>query len=206
MFINNGNSAPVVGLTTMIVGGTGGVGGDATAATDPGAGVLAWGGVVVVTDGAIDGGSTSVQADSVLFSGGGNELVLEPGATFIGHIVSTSGDTNDGDLLVLAGSTNASLNAGLIQGFAYNIKTGSDNWTLTGTGNAGIDWTIQQGELTGASNAFDGDLTFVSNGLGTPSRGFRSDHHGHLCRRDRWRRGGDQGRYGHADPQRQQHL
>ncbi|GLQ47938.1 hypothetical protein GCM10007862_29890 [Dyella lipolytica] len=139
----------------------------------PGVGVRGWGGVTVVTDGTIAGGSNgTVQADSVLFSGGGNQLVILSGAIFTGAIQSISGSTNGGDILTLAGDVNGSINAGLIVGFASNTKTGNSNWTLTGTGNAGIDWTIQQGELTGNSSAFGGNLAFVSNGIGTPSADF----------------------------------
>ncbi|WP_423372808.1 autotransporter-associated beta strand repeat-containing protein [Dyella acidisoli] len=139
----------------------------------PGVGVRGWGGITVVTDGTIAGGSNgTVQADSVLFSGGGNQLVILSGAIFTGNIQSISGSTNGGDILTLAGAVNGSINAGLIVGFVSNTKIGNSNWTLTGTGNAAIDWTVQQGELTGSSSAFDGNLTFVSNGLGTPSVDF----------------------------------
>ncbi|WP_304488655.1 autotransporter-associated beta strand repeat-containing protein [Dyella sp. 2HG41-7] len=139
----------------------------------PGVGVRGWGGVTVITDGTIDGGNNGdVQADSVLFSGGGNQIVLLSGASFVGNIQSISGSTNGGDIFTLAGDVNGSLNAGLIVGFLSNTKTGNSNWTLTGVGNAGINWTIQQGELTGTSSAFDGSLTFVSNGIGTPAVDF----------------------------------
>lgn len=148
----------------------------------PGVGVRGWGGVTVVTDGTIAGGSNgTVQADSVLFSGGGNQLVILSGAVFTGDIQSISGSTNGGDILTLAGDVNGSLNAGLIVGFASNTKTGNSNWTLTGTGNAGIDWTIQQGELTGNSSTFDGNLTFVSNGIGTPAVDFNQSTAGNFA-------------------------
>ncbi|MFC4526315.1 autotransporter-associated beta strand repeat-containing protein [Dyella halodurans] len=139
----------------------------------PGVGVRGWGGVTVVNEGTIAGGSNgTTQADSVLFSGGGNQLVVLSGASFTGNIQSISGNTNGGDILTLAGGINGSLNAALINGFVSNTKTGNSDWTLTGTGNAGIDWTIQQGVLTGNSSALVGNLTFVSNGIGTPAVDF----------------------------------
>lgn len=139
----------------------------------PGVGVRGWGGTTVITDGTIAGGNNgNVQADSVLFSGGGNQIVLLAGASFTGNIQSISGSTNGGDIFTLAGDVNGSLNAGLIVGFATNTKTGNSNWTLTGTGNAGIGWFIEQGELTGNSSAFRGSLTFVGNGIGTPTVDF----------------------------------
>ncbi|MBD8880802.1 autotransporter-associated beta strand repeat-containing protein [Rhodanobacter sp. 7MK24] len=135
----------------------------------PGVGVRGWGGVTVVTDGSIAGGSNgSMQADSLLFSGGGNQLVVLSGASFTGNIQSISGSTGGGDIFTLAGDVNGSLDAALINGFASNTKTGNSNWTLTGTGNAGTDWTVQQGVLTGSASAFEGNLTFASNGIGTP--------------------------------------
>ncbi|HET6905385.1 MAG TPA: autotransporter-associated beta strand repeat-containing protein, partial [Rhodanobacteraceae bacterium] len=139
----------------------------------PGVGVRGWGGTTVITDGTIAGGNNgNVQADSVLFSGGDNQIVILSGASFTGNIQSISGSTNGGDIFTLAGDVNGSLNAGLINGFTTDTKTGNSNWTLTGTGNAGINWTIQQGELTGNSSTFDGSLTFVGNGIGTPAVDF----------------------------------
>jgi fibronectin-binding autotransporter adhesin len=155
----------------MITGGTGSSGtptGQQVGA--PGVGVLGWGGVSVVTGGVIAGGTNSAgtQADSVLFSGGGNELAIEGDAAFAGRIESTSGTTNGGDTLALVGDNSGSINAGLIIGFATNEKNGDSIWTLTGIGNAGINWTIQQGQLVGNTGTFNGNLTFDSSGVGTP--------------------------------------
>ncbi|WP_179405154.1 autotransporter-associated beta strand repeat-containing protein [Burkholderia guangdongensis] len=138
----------------------------------PGVGVRGWGGETVVTSGSIAGGSGNGQADSVLFSGGSNQLVITSGASFVGNIVSASGSVNGGDTLTLGGTSNGSIAADLIVGFANNTKTGSSTWMLTGAGNAGIDWTIQQGQLSGNSESFAGNLTFASNGGGTPSVDF----------------------------------
>jgi len=134
----------------------------------PGVGVRAWGGAIVDDSGAIAGGSnSSTQADAVLFSGGGNQLVIESGASFTGNIVSTSGsDPATGDTLTLGGNANGSFNVSQDVGFANNTKIGDITWTLTGTGNAGINWTIQQGELVGTTSTFNGSITFASNGLG----------------------------------------
>ncbi|GFZ90061.1 autotransporter-associated beta strand repeat-containing protein [Dyella caseinilytica] len=129
----------------------------------PGAGVVATGGATVTNSGSIQGGTAgTVQADSVLFSGGGNTLTIEAGASFTGNIVSTSGTINGGDTLVLSGNTNGTFNPGLISGFATNEKTGTSTWTLNGTDTTGITWTIEQGQLTGDPSAFGGDLTIAS--------------------------------------------
>lgn len=134
----------------------------------PGVGLRAWGGAIVDDSGAIAGGSnSSTQADAVLFSGGGNQLVIESGASFTGNIVSTSGsDPATGDTLTLGGNANGSFNVSQDVGFANNTKIGDITWTLTGTGNAGINWTIEQGELIGTTSTFNGSITFASNGLG----------------------------------------
>ncbi len=160
-----------------IVGGAGGYVGPGTVTQltgAPGVGVRGWGGAGVTTTGSIQGGTNSsgLQGDSVLFSGGGNQLTIDPGAIFTGNIESQSGTTNGGDTLILSGSGTGTLNSGLIVGFANNIKNGASTWALTGTGNAGINWTVQQGQLIGSDTAFDGNLTFASNGIGTPSAEF----------------------------------
>ncbi|GAB2579812.1 hypothetical protein GCM10027066_22630 [Dyella jejuensis] len=67
--------------------------------------------------------------------------------------------------VTLGGDSNDSINAGLLYGPA--IKTGNSIWTLTGTGNTGVDWTIEQGELVGNTATFTGNLTFSNNGQGT---------------------------------------
>ena len=159
--------------TGSIVGG--GAGGSGVA----GVGVRAWGGANVTTAGVIQGGinGDGTQADAVLFSGGGNQLTIVSGASFTGNIESTSGATNGGDTLVLGGTSNGSFNAGLIVGFANNIKNNSSTWNLTGTGQAGTNWTIQTGTLIGDTNSFAGNLTF--NPLsGTPVAQFNQSADG----------------------------
>jgi fibronectin-binding autotransporter adhesin len=160
-----GAGASLTNMGSITGGGagvTGRVGGSPQDGS-PGVGVRAWGGETVTNWGSIAGGSNSnVQADSVLFSGGGNQLMIEAGAIFTGNIDSISGTTNGGDTLTLGGNTNGILNAGLIVGFANNIKAGNSSWTLTGLGNPGIDWTIQQGELIGNASTFVGNLSFVA--------------------------------------------
>lgn len=133
----------------------------------PGVGVRAWGGATVVTSGAIVGGSNSSgQADSVLFSGGGNQLTIEAGATFTGNIVSTSGSTNGGDTLTLGGSANGSFNVGLVSGFANDTKTGTSTWTLTGTSTSATPWTVTDGLLNFSSVSNFGTGTITLNGGG----------------------------------------
>ncbi|RDS81737.1 hypothetical protein DWU98_11000 [Dyella monticola] len=135
----------------------------------PGIGVQAWGGDSVTTSGSIAGGSNGAGGNgyAVLFSGGGNTLTIEAGASFIGSVLSTSGTTNGGDTLALAGDSNGTINPGLFSGFATYQKTGNSTWTLNGADTTGINWTIEQGQLTGDALAFGGNLTFANNNLGT---------------------------------------
>ncbi|WP_133646334.1 autotransporter-associated beta strand repeat-containing protein [Paraburkholderia flava] len=148
-----------------ITGGATGSGGNGFG----GVGVRAWGGETVTTGGSIQGAlnGDGTQANAVLFSGGGNALTIDPGATFTGNIQSLSGTTNGGDTLTLGGAGAGTLNSGLIVGFANNVKAGDSTWTLTGTGNGGINWTVEQGQLIGSSSTFAGNLTFASSGSGT---------------------------------------
>ena len=164
-----GAGVSIVGAGTLTNTGTitGGsiTGSSASGSGTAGVGVVAIGGSLVTTSGAIAGGTGgSSQADSVLFSGGGNTLMIEAGAAFTGDIQSTSGST-DGDTLELIGASNGSIDAGLITGFATNEKTGSSTWTLTGTGNSGTNWTIDQGQLVGDTSTFAGTLTLANSGV-----------------------------------------
>nr|WP_284692081.1 autotransporter domain-containing protein [Pinirhizobacter soli] len=154
-----------------ITGGNAGTVSPVPSAQDgtPGVGIRAWGGASITTSGVIAGGNSgTVQADSVLFSGGDNELVVISGATFTGNIESTSVAANGGDTLALGGDTNGSINTGLFLNFLNNIKTGNSTWTLTGLPNAGTNWTIEQGQLVGDTNSIQGSLTFSPSGVGTP--------------------------------------
>ncbi len=125
--------------TGTITGGTGG-GGVGVAATTGlgGAGVVSTGGATVDTSGAIDGGLSGggVQADAIDFSGGGNTLVLEPGYSFVGNVVSTSATTNGGDTLALGGAGSGTFDlsgvgtTGEFQGFNDLAKTGAGTWIV----------------------------------------------------------------------------
>lgn len=46
-------------------------------------------------------------------------------------------------------------------GFSQFQKTGTSSWTLTGTGNAAMQWTIKQGTLRGDATALAGNITFA---------------------------------------------
>ncbi|HEX7816216.1 autotransporter-associated beta strand repeat-containing protein [Dyella sp.] len=127
-----------------------------------GVGVRAWGGAGINNSGRIAGGinGDGVQADSVLFSGGGNVLTIVSGATFVGKIQSTSGTTNGGDVVSLNGTASGSFDAGQLVGFATGRKEGSSNWTLTGNGDPGTNWVVRSGQLIGNTNSIAGNLTF----------------------------------------------
>lgn len=170
--------------TGSIVGGNGGVAGQAGAPSNgaqagnngngssAGIGVVATGGSTVINAGTIAGGlnADGTQADAVDFSGGGNTLVMAANSHFIGNVVSTSGQTNGGDMFALGGNTDASFDLGTlgaagggtaIQGFTQLGKTGTSTWTLTGTGNASQSWTIANGSLIGNTDSIVGNVTFA---------------------------------------------
>lgn len=46
-------------------------------------------------------------------------------------------------------------------GFSQFQKTGTSSWTLTGTGNAAMQWTIKQGTLRGDATALAGNIPFA---------------------------------------------
>lgn len=175
----NGSGFSLINTGT-IVGGAGGMGGGGSSTgTDGngGVGVIATGGSTLSNGGLIAGGTSpsGVQANAVLFSGGGNTLVLLPGYGFTGDVVSSSGGTNGGDTLALGGSIDRSFDLGLIgtafQGFAAYAKLDSGTATLTGTTAAVTPWTIAGGELVidddASLGASPGTLTLDGGALET---------------------------------------
>jgi autotransporter-associated beta strand protein len=134
----------------------------------PGAGVIVTGSDATVTNsGHIFGGTAgTTQADAVLFSGGGDVLIVDGGATFSGNVESRSGGTNGGDTLILGSDANGILDAGQIINFAHDEKTGNSTWTLIGTGHANIDWFVEQGVLSGDTSSLAGNLFFNNNNQG----------------------------------------
>ncbi len=165
--------------TGTITGGAGGAAG--TGSNSATAGVGGVGGIgiegldlTIVNSGAISGGmsgaTTPVQADAILFDGGINSLTLDAGSTISGDVVAFSAS----DTLALGGAANASFNVSAIgttatstttaaqyQNFGIFEKTGTSDWTLTGTTTAVTSWQILAGTLSIASDANLGASTGI---------------------------------------------
>ncbi|MBB6183258.1 autotransporter-associated beta strand repeat-containing protein [Oleiagrimonas soli] len=148
------------GTTSGTDGVAGSSGAEGTAGTGGlgGVGVIATGGATIYNGGSIAGGradgGSGAQADAIDFSGGGNTLVIEAGASFIGNVVSTSGSTNGGDVLALGGTSNSSFDISSVgtgqpyQGFNLLEKTGTATWTVTGSNSSGLGWHLNGGTLS----------------------------------------------------------
>lgn len=155
-------------------GGTSGAGGAGL--------TVSGGGNTLITSGSISGGLSGngfSRANAVTLQDGGNTLELRQGYSFTGNVISTSGSSNGGDTLALGGSSDSTFNVSLIggqfAGFSQYQKTGSANWTLTGTGNTNQTWQITDGTLTGTTTSIrgnvsnDGTLVFDQSSNGTYS-------------------------------------
>ncbi|WP_198161246.1 autotransporter-associated beta strand repeat-containing protein, partial [Variovorax sp. WDL1] len=170
--------------TGVLEGGNGGAGvpGSPLSEIPPGAGgagVAATGNTSVTNSGIIRGGLSgdgATRANAIDFSGGNNTLTLQAGYSFIGNVVSTSGNTNGGDTLRLGGDTDppAALNVSNIVanlpaspsgtqyvGFANFAKDGASTWQLTGNGSPAQNWSITGGTLRGDANTFKGNILFA---------------------------------------------
>ncbi len=128
-----------------------------------GVGVVSTGGSTILDSGTIAGGlanaGAGAQADAVQLSGGGNTLELESGYAFGGFVASSSGTTNGGDTLDLAGSANASFD---LSGFSFHPASSPEfqgfqtfgtaqndaaTWLLTGSTTAVPVWDFQGGTI-----------------------------------------------------------
>ncbi|KAF1714686.1 hypothetical protein CSC74_15665 [Pseudoxanthomonas yeongjuensis] len=158
--VSGGGGFPAgTGGSGNLGGGDGG--GSQGGAGAGGAGVVATGDSVVVNAGSISGGTSGFgPANAVEFSGSGNTLELQAGASFTGAIVSSSGTSNGGDTLRLGGDADAAggnvFAVDSASGFANWQKTGASTWTLSGTGTASQNWTISAGTLVGDSTSLQG--------------------------------------------------
>jgi autotransporter-associated beta strand protein len=154
-FLDNGVPNTIINSGTFQGGdgGAGGVGGISGHAGAGGEGIV--GADLIITDsGKIAGGMSGdgvTQADAIDFIGGVNSLTLEGNYSIIGNVVAFSAL----DSLVLAGSTDNSLNVSQYQGFGIFKIVDSATWTLTGTTTADTPWTINSGVLAVSS---DGNL------------------------------------------------
>lgn len=92
---------------------------------------------------------------ALTFSGGGNRLVVQPGASFVGGIRSTSATALGGDTLELAGASGTtasphSFDLSNVSGFRNLIKSGDSVWSVTGamsSAPSGAAWRITGGTL-----------------------------------------------------------
>lgn len=148
-----------------VLGGVGGLGGAGSAASN---GTNGWGGVGVsgcgvtlINSGSIAGGLSAdglTRSAAVVFTGGINTLMLEPGSTISGNVLAYS----PADTLVLGGPGSASFNVAALgasgtaaqyQGFGQYLKTGRSVWTLSGADSQAGVWTIGAGTLNVSSDA-----------------------------------------------------
>ncbi|MGC1302772.1 MAG: autotransporter-associated beta strand repeat-containing protein, partial [Caulobacteraceae bacterium] len=124
--------------------------------------------VTIVNAGSITGGASTngvlPQAAAILFTGGVNSLEIQAGSNISGNVVAFSA----ADTLKLGGSTDSNFNVSQIgptaqyQGFGIYEKTGTSDWTLSGTTTAVTPWTLTQGFLTIDNDA---ELGAASGGL-----------------------------------------
>lgn len=152
----------------------------AQAASVAGPGVAATGGASVTSCGSISGGlgwDGVTRARAVDFSGGGNTLTLENGASFTGLVVSAGGDTlalGGGATTHCGGAGNGSFDvtqigpSGAFQGFTQFAKTGASTWTVTGS-NPATNWAVNGGvlQVTGAVGAVTINAGSTVAGTGT---------------------------------------
>jgi outer membrane autotransporter protein len=161
-----------------ITGGNGGAGGAAgtTSVGSPSAGSGGVGGIgvvgsglTIINSGSIAGGvgnnGTGAQADAIDFTGGSNVLELRAGSTIVGNVVDQTGHGT----FRLGGSSDSSFDvstigsSGQYQGFSTFEKTGSSDWTLTGSNSTVSSWSVDDGLLS--VNGDMGNTTFtVSSG------------------------------------------
>jgi autotransporter-associated beta strand protein len=120
----------------------------------------------VTNSGTIKGGNAFGQANAISFTGGTNVLELQAGSAITGNVVAFSA----ADTFRLGGATSASFDVSQIgpaaqyRGFGVLAKTGTSNWTLTGTSTATTPWTVNQGTLSVNGSIATASLTTVNAG------------------------------------------
>ena len=106
------------------------------------------------------------RANAITFTGGTNSLTLAPGSTITGRVVAFSA----ADTLALGGSGSASFDvsqigaSGQYQGFGAFQKTGASTWTLTGTNQAAMSWTVNAGTLSVNGSIASSNFTVNAGG------------------------------------------
>jgi hypothetical protein len=187
-------NTPVAALTNAgsIYGGSGGIGVDLSAGTVTNLGSITGGGSVgngsggagvyldggtLITAGAISGGGTgSALGDAVLFGSQASTLVVDPGATFNGHIVANAAVN---DVLQLSGTVDPTF-VGLgsvATGFSTLVFDPGASWTVEATTPAitalksieGFDSSdvidlTDQTLVSGATATFSNDVLKITDG------------------------------------------
>lgn len=160
--------------TGTISGGNGGPQGDARFPTFflpvPGGAGISGAGLVVQNAGIISGGlgnaGTGTRANAITFTGGTNILELQAGSTITGNVVAFS----SADTFRLGGSGNSLFdlstlgNSAQYSGFGSFVKTGSSNWTLTGSSTFTGPVSIDAGILSVNGSLASASLTTVNSG------------------------------------------
>jgi autotransporter-associated beta strand protein len=121
--------------------------------------------------------SGSTTSGTILGSNGADTLTLFGGATITG---ATFNGSSGSDTLVLTGSGNGNLAVNTVSNVETFQKTGTGNWTLTGTTAAITPWTITAGTLMAPNDAAlgntSGSVTFnggmLQFGGGTTARNY----------------------------------
>jgi fibronectin-binding autotransporter adhesin len=157
-----GGDSNIITNTGSITGGNGGTSNRSVGAGGIGLAISS-NDNTLITSGSISGGLDGAGNNrnyAVDITGSDNTLELESGYSFAGSLHSTSGN---GNVLALAGSTDASFDvSSVVGGFDTYYKTGSSTWTLTGTSISSTPWTIADGTLQvgsgGTSGSISGDI------------------------------------------------
>lgn len=103
-------------------------------------------------------GDIVVRASAIEFTGGTNMLSLRSGFSLIGNVLALG----ESDTLDLGGSVDEIFDVSLVgtprfQGFEAFEKSGTSNWTLTGTTLESTPWLVREGALSISDGAALGD-------------------------------------------------
>ena len=151
--------------------GNGGNGGTGALITGDNWTLINAGGIHGGAGGTASGGGTAGAAgNAVTFVGNNNTLELRSGYSFTNNVVATAATNTT---LRLGGTADASFDAGRIKaaagetdafaGFSAFEKTGASTWTLTGTDNGALPWTIKAGKLVGNTDSLKGNVDVAAN-------------------------------------------
>ena len=140
----------------LVQGGDAGLGGGGGTAGADGIGGYGISGsdLEVTLAGTVNAGGN--QATAIHFAGGENRLTLESGYSLGGSVLANGSN----DVLALGGDVDAAFDTsdvgGVFQGFEGFEKTGTSNWTLTGS--SAQDWWVREGTLSGTVASLGGTI------------------------------------------------